>query len=58
MENEVALMKTLSCVKQVTSRKQLYNTGSPAWRSVTIQRVELVAGGRGWEGGLRGRRHI
>ena len=42
---------TISYVKQITSEKLLYNTGSPAWSSVMIQRGRLGLGREAQEGG-------
>ena len=42
----VALTYIHYCVKQVTSWKLLYNTGSPPWCSVTTQWVEWEWGGK------------
>ena len=41
------IYNTLSCVKQVTSMKQLYNTGSPVWHSVTTEMGRMGQGERG-----------
>ena len=41
---------TLPYVKQAASGKLLYNTGNPAWRSVTTQRAGMGAGSQAQEG--------
>ena len=45
--------RTVSCAKQIATGKLLYNTGSPAWGSVTTQKGAVAGKRETQEGGER-----